>query len=97
MIGDARAPKRRSKPSPYEKKNAEGRSHKTIAPGRDDEDDSGDAGTHGPAHRATGGKPGPVLHHDKQNAAAQRTRRQPANTQGSVIDEWCRGMRGSYK
>lgn len=95
MIGDAKAPKRRATPEPFKQKN--GRSFKTIAPHKDEPDDSGDAGTHAVAHRATGDKPGPVLAKDKQNAGEQRTRRQPAFTQGKVIDEWCAGKRSTYK
>lgn len=97
MIGDAGVSKRRATPESYRVKNSKGRSHKLVAPGKDDYWDDGDSDTKGPAHRATGDKPGHVLAKDKQNPAEQRTRRQPAFPQGRIVDEWCQGKRGSYK
>jgi hypothetical protein len=90
MIGDAKARgASRTGPTPYAAKNSKGRSHKTIAPGRDDKFDSGDSDTKGPAHRATKGMRPGTGGTDKQNPGKQRARK-------ILVDDWCLGKRESY-
>lgn len=84
MIGDV-PHKAGSKAKSFTKKH--GKSFKTIDDHKDMPDDSGDAGTHAVARRATKGmKPGPGTP-DKQNPKAQRVRK---------IEAWCQG-RGEYR
>jgi hypothetical protein len=83
--------------NPFKEKN--GRSFKTIAPGKDMKDDSGDAETHGPAHRATKGmKPGTgVKPTSKRQPASYMERNSMGQSFKTVVDEWCSGKRKSYK
>jgi hypothetical protein len=89
MIGDVQH-KRGAKAEAYKVKNSKGRSHKTIAPGKEAKDDDGDAGTSSVARRMTKGmKPGPGR--DKQDPGKQQSR------QLSTLDLWCQGKKDCYK
>jgi hypothetical protein len=98
MIGDAKAAgKSRKGPESFKQKNSKGQSFKTIAPSRDMKDDDGDAGTHKVARASTKGmRPGPGGR-DRQNPKDQQAHKLVAHDQGSIIDQWCQGKRGSYK
>lgn len=83
MIGDAGAHgKSRKGPVAFKQKNAKGQSFKTIAPGRDDKFDTGDAGTKAAAHGSTKGMRPGHGGRDMQNPKEQRSRK---------LADWCMG------
>lgn len=82
MIGDAKAQGPAKGPKSYKVKNHKGQSFKTIAPGRDSKENTGDAGTKGTAERAGRGMRPGIGAPDRQNAKEQRSRK---------LTDWCMG------
>jgi hypothetical protein len=105
MIGDAAARGKRSSTKEhgpeYKKKNSEGRSYKHVADskGENDKNSGGDKLTHSTAkkmHKAMKSfSPGVA---DRQAPHKQKERKEVRHVdQGQILDEWCKGKRGSYK
>jgi hypothetical protein len=102
MIGDAAARGKRHSTKAhgpeFKKKNSHGQSHKHV----DGPRSSHGGGDHENAHRAksahkTGPRPGTNTS-DKQAPHKQREAKELKHVdQGDIINEWCRGKRGSYK
>lgn len=102
MIGDAVARGKRSSTyaagPEFKKKNHKGRSFKHV----DSERNSDGGGAHETAKIAkrahkTGPRPGTNVA-DRQAPHKQREHKEVRHVdQGNILDEWCRGKRGSYK
>jgi hypothetical protein len=101
MIGDAAARgkvKSTTKPGPeFKKKNSKGQSFKTLDNGRESSDGGGGHETASIAERSTKGMRPGTGGRDRQNSKDQQAHKLVAHDQGSIIDQWCRGKRGSYK
>jgi hypothetical protein len=106
MIGDAAARGKRHSTRAhgpeFKKKNSRGQSHKHVetSTGKNDTDSGGDVLTrktsramHSGGPRAAGARMS-----DKQAPHKQREAKELKHVdQGDIINEWCRGKRGSYK
>jgi hypothetical protein len=108
MIGDAKARGKRHSTKAhgpeYKKKNSHGRSYKHATPstGKDDTDSGGDSLTRktAKAMHSAGPLQGKTRHHmhDKQAPHKQKEAKELKHVdQRDILDEWCRGKRGSYK
>jgi len=102
MIGDAVAAGKRGNTyaagPEFKKKNHKGRSHKHVDGPRSSHG-GGDGETEKVAKRAhrTGPRPGTNVA-DRQAPHKQREFKEVRHVdQGNILDEWCKGKRGSYK
>jgi hypothetical protein len=102
MIGDAAAAGKRgstyAKGPEFKKKNSEGRSYKHVDGPRKSHGGGGEE-TARVAKRAhkTGPRPGTNTS-DKQAPHKQREHKEVRHVdQGQILNEWCKGKRGSYK
>lgn len=106
MIGDAKARGKRHSTKEhgpeYKHRNSEGRSYKHIQHPKGGSDGGGDSLTRKTARamHSAGPLQGKTRHHmhDKQAPHKQKERIENKHVdQGQILDEWCRGKRGSYK